>query len=98
MLITDKTARALQIVRDYPNISAKRFAKKMWPDSEGHKRSHNTGNGATSGKGMWLSGGSYLAKLVKKKLVWRWNGFEITPEGKKALEEWEFHHNKNPES
>ena len=93
-MITDKTAKALQIIRDNPNLTANWFAQKMWPDSKGHTRSYNTGNGATSGKGMWLAAGSYLAKLVKKKLVSRWNGFQITSEGRKALEEWESH-NKN---
>lgn len=69
--ISEKTIRALKIVRDHPGITARFFACKMWPDSEAWCHVINTGHGATSGKGMWLSAGCYLAKLRERKLVIR---------------------------
>lgn len=47
----------------YAKLSARFFAQEMWPDSDGWKRVSNQGNGATSGKGMWLRAGVFLRKL-----------------------------------
>lgn len=66
---------ALDIIAAYPGLTAARFAELLWPDSEGWARVKNTGNGATRGKGMWLAGGCYLAKLVKLGLVRRGDDF-----------------------
>ncbi len=43
----------------------------MWADSDGWNRVKNTGDGACSGKGMWLCAGGYLAKLHKADLITR---------------------------
>lgn len=98
--ITEKAARALAILRREDRItSASFFADQMWPDSPAHHISYNQGaHGSCKGKGIWLSAGSYLGKLQKRKLV-RWDrteyamGYEITSLGLKALEKWE---NANP--
>tara|TARA_R110000772_G_C13310332_1_gene440582 strand:- start:13509 stop:13814 length:306 start_codon:yes stop_codon:yes gene_type:complete len=94
-MITDKTAKALEIldVEYGRDLSAGQFAMQMWPDSDGWKRVKNTGNGATSGKGMWLSGGSYLAKLRKRDLVWNdikggTSVWKISSNGRIALKEY----------
>jgi len=69
--LTEAQERALRIFYEvrqnnrYGTLSARFFAEKMWPDSDGWKRVSNQGNGATSGKGMWLSAGSYLSKLKR---------------------------------
>jgi len=69
MKISHKTIKALKIVKEGGGITPKFFAMKMWPDSPAWKRVYNTGYGATSGKGLWLSAGSYLAKLRIAGLV-----------------------------
>ena len=71
MKITKTTLKALQIldVEHGEGITAKQFAEKMWPDSPHWTHVKNTGHGATSGKGMWLTAGSYLAKLKSRNLV-----------------------------
>ena len=69
-LLSDSQFRALEILIS-TNIertfSARAFAEKMWPQSNMHTKTSNTGNGATRGKAAWLCGGSYLRKLEKKK-------------------------------
>ena len=81
--ITEKTIRALRIVRDFAKrqeskgrkwpwsgISASWFGDEMWPDSPAKMRSYNIGaHGATRGKGLWLCAGSYLRKLEARGLV-----------------------------
>jgi len=71
MKLTKITIKALNILNlEYGKaITANEFAKRMWPDSEGWKMVKNTGHGATRGKGMWLAGGSYLAKLRNRGFV-----------------------------
>ncbi|HEX8567717.1 MAG TPA: hypothetical protein VF648_18910 [Pyrinomonadaceae bacterium] len=91
--ITDKTKKALQILADHPEITARRFGELMWSDSEARTRSYNTGNGATRGKGLWFCAGGYLAKLQKRGLVYRWCNryqtplFSLTSKGVDALKE-----------
>lgn len=91
-MITEKTYKALCIVRDCPNVRAKGFARLMWPDSPAQNRSSNGGNGNQQGKGLWLSAGSYLAKLKKRGLVGRgedtWSHI-LTEKGREAITEYE---------
>lgn len=93
--LTPITYKALSILKDtkmYDGMYAKTFALKMWPDSPKHNKLSNTGNGATSGKGMWLCAGSYLNRLKKKGIVSNFpniNEWHITLEGRKALEEYD---------
>jgi len=64
--ITPTQYRALKLIRDYPKISAKTFAKLMWADSPGWSRVDRQGR---RGRGMELAGGSYLAKLRNRGWV-----------------------------
>lgn len=90
-MITEKTRKALFILDQNPGITAARFAALMWSDSAARSRVYNTGNGATRGKGMWLSAGGYLSKLKSRGLVYIWiteggqNTFRLSSEGKNAL-------------
>lgn len=71
-MITKTCLKALIILKDTSYLKPMRpglFALKMWPESDMHTKVKNTGNGATTGKGAWLCGGSYLSKLQKKGLV-----------------------------
>ncbi|MBS1807597.1 MAG: hypothetical protein JST84_05335 [Acidobacteria bacterium] len=72
---TKRQREALDIIAAYPGLTAARFAELLWPESDGWKRVKNTGNGACHGKGMWLAGGCYLAKLVKLGWVRRGDDF-----------------------
>ena len=93
MKISKTTLKALKIVRDNAPITCRRFAEIMWENSPAWHRHYNTGNGATIGKGMWLSAGSYLRKLERAKLIQRsWMDYHeyqikysITDEGIKSL-------------
>jgi hypothetical protein len=70
MLIDAYTAfqkRAVVAIGD--GISARAFAKAMWPDSDSHSQSSRGGNGNQRGKKAWLMAGSHLAKLNRKGLV-----------------------------
>lgn len=49
--ITIKALKILDVAYDF-SVTARDFAKGMWGDSDGWQRVKNTGNGATSGKGM----------------------------------------------
>lgn len=66
------------------------FAMAMWGDSPAWKRHYKIGHGTTSGKGMWLCAGSYLAKLEIKGLIYkswdeyRWN-YYMTKVGREVL-------------
>ena len=81
MKITDKTIDALIVLADHPNITAREFAQYLQD------------NGATSGKGIWLSAGSYLAKLKSKGLVQvdiphSIRLFKLSPEGSRILRDY----------
>ena len=68
-MITDKTARALSILRD-ACVTATEFAERMWPDSPGWKRVSNLGaHGASAGACMPYAAGGYLGRLRKRGLV-----------------------------
>ena len=87
--LTEKTIAALQILAEHDQgLTAANFARLRWKDSIAWKRSYNTGNGATRGKGMWLSAGSYLAKLKKRGLVSFDDGkWSVSAVGKKLLDD-----------
>ena len=68
-MATETTIKALNIIKELDRVSAAEFARRMWPDSNMHKKVSNQGNGSCRGKAAWLCGGSYLAKLAKKKLI-----------------------------
>ena len=69
-MIGPGTRRALSILREHGPMTAGEFAREMWPDSPAWKRVYNCGpNGATRGRGLVKSGGSFLGKLAKQELV-----------------------------
>lgn len=87
--------KALSWIRDNKGVKPMKFAKHMWPNSGGYTRYYNQGNGACSGKGMWLTAGSYVGKLKKKGLVRNYfdplmpynSGWALTSKGKEFLKE-----------
>lgn len=64
-----KFKKALEIIRDNQIHSPKEFARLMWPDSDGWKRIHKCGNGASFGAMMPMAGGGLLGKLRAEGLV-----------------------------
>lgn len=101
-MLTKFQVKALTIIRDNEGIRARSLSEKLWPDSPAHKRSYKGGaNSSCTGKGAWLSAGSYVGRLMKKGWVrihliythryGRWghynDGYEITAEGKRVLTE-----------
>jgi len=97
MKATPSQLKALHILKEHGPIRPREFARLMWPDSEGWRRSTKCGpNGSTRGGGMCLAGGGYLGKLYHKgwsKEVYsqydptRSLGYSLTEEGWQALEE-----------
>lgn len=60
----NKTARALQIIRDNEITMPKQFAHLYFPkDHEGWQRVGRVGRGATRGVGLVLFSGGFLGKL-----------------------------------
>lgn len=93
-MITPKTAKALKILKEYPNISANTFAQFYFqgtPHEILFSACFNQGNGACCGKKVWLCAGSLLGRLAKKGLVFRNIDkygsirFRLTCEGEKEL-------------
>jgi hypothetical protein len=71
------TIKALKIIKILTNdlnpkgIAPKKLAQNLWPNSPSWTRSYNVGrNGATSGRGIILSAGSFLHKLCRKDLIY----------------------------
>lgn len=89
MKLSKKTIRALSILLNAGEVTARQFAKMMWPASPGWKIVRQRGKRQTIGLGMWLAGGSYLNRLRYKGLVeWSVNvvgGYRISEKGKAAL-------------
>lgn len=83
--LTKFQIKALTIIKNNPGIRARGLSKKLWPDSETHKRNYKSGYGTAIGKGAWLIAGSYVAKLIKKGWVKERAGYQITTEGKRVL-------------
>lgn len=67
--MTKRAKEALEILKANPNLSPREFAESFWPDHIMHSACSNQGHGACRGKKAWLQAGSYLAKLIKLKLV-----------------------------
>lgn len=96
MKLTAGQARALQVIGAESVIRPREFAKLMWPESAGWRRSSRCGpNGVHRGGGMCLAAGGYLGKLAQLGLVRRQfrgmlydeDGYKLTEQGKKSLEE-----------
>lgn len=84
-MITKSEKKALHILAMVPDISARGFALKMWPESYMHTNHLACRNGVQRGKGAWLCAGSYLGKLIKKGLVVKTrNGYQLSDDGKSA--------------
>lgn len=93
-MITDTTARALQLIRDHKIDSPSQFALLMWPDNPNWKKSGRAGpNGSAKGIGMRLAGGAYLGKLNRRGLIKHSISlrlpYRLTDEGKSLLSHWE---------
>ena len=94
MPLTDARRRALSILRNHPKgLTASEFGDLMWPNSPAHTRVYNCGpNASTTGMGVWLAAGSYLAKLRRAGLTahhWYMNTTRlnfISQDGRAALE------------
>jgi hypothetical protein len=70
--LTDSEKRALLIIGKNKNVRPGYFARLMWPDAAGWKRSTKAGaKGITKGGGMRLAAGGYLGKLAKTGLIER---------------------------
>lgn len=71
-IITPKTRKALEILRDHPGITANRFAQEYFTGAE-HEylftAVSNQGEGACAGKKAWLCAGSLLGRLRKRGLA-----------------------------
>jgi len=89
--MTKRTLEVLQILHDHPDIGAERLSHLLWPDNDMHRKVKNCGNGARTGIGF-LCAGSYMARLIKKGLVWRsfpgGNGYQLSADGRKVLREY----------
>jgi len=92
--LTDSQYRALAILAQVDKITPGDFARKMWPDSPGWRRSYKCGPyGASMGIAMARTGGAYLGRLSRKgfvEMVSRGRGLShswaITQAGREALE------------
>jgi len=73
--LTDAQVRALRILWTFGPMTPRKFAKAMWPESDGWSRTHKCGpNGSARGAMMPKVGGGYLGKLRQADLVhsfWR---------------------------
>lgn len=96
MKLTLGQVRALEVIEAESVVRPREFAKIMWPESTGWMRSSRCGpNGVHRGGGMCLAAGGYLGKLSKLGLVRQQfrgmlhdeDGYALTEEGKKSLEE-----------
>lgn len=63
--LTEAQVKALRILVAVDEITPRAFARKMWPDSDGWRRSHKCGpSGSSRGSMMSMVGGGYLGKLT----------------------------------
>ena len=69
--LTLSQRRALEILREHPDLLAKEFARLMWPDSDCWRHPTKCGYGVHRGGGMYLAAGGFLGKLYHKGLVQR---------------------------
>ena len=95
-MLTDTQRKALIYIQQYGEpksgfFNYTEFAKHMWPDSNMHITTKNTGNGSTRGKAAWLCAGSYIGRLEKLELVrkvfdrYAYTTVRLTEKGKKML-------------
>lgn len=95
-VIKEKTAIALAILQSHGGITPEGFARLLWPESDGWKRSVRAGNGSARGGGMRMAAGSYLGKLSKQGYAEKkWKSFRdsaggwyLTKTGLEALVEY----------
>lgn len=94
--ITPKTRKALMILKEHPDITARAFGDFYFDQPEHeylYTASSNQGNGACRGKKLWLCAGSLLGRLVAKGWVRRRISrdgrisFMLTFEGEKRLQD-----------
>ena len=94
MKTTAKQRKALQILADHPDITARAFGDFYFTEPEHeylYTASSNQGYGACRGKKLWLCAGSLLGRLVAKEWVRRRIdregriSFVLTYEGEKVL-------------
>ncbi len=91
--MTNKTIRALQLIRGGQFRAPAEFARAMWPDSDGFKRHYKCGRGSSTGTMMAMAGGGFLGKLRKRGLIHEpvsyhrhvSGTFTLTAEGREAL-------------
>ena len=69
-MIGPGSRRALTILRQHGPMTASEFAREMWPESPAWNRFYKCGpSGATRGRGLVKSAGSFLGKLRKQGLA-----------------------------
>lgn len=89
MNVTKPQKRALTILREHAPLWPGQFARFMWPDSPGWKKTHHM---------MPMCGGAYLAKLGYRGWVrpqWRYTvgrrpyfcGYVLTSKGRELVNE-----------
>lgn len=67
--LSESQRRALGIIKEFPSVGPRDFARMMWPDSPGWKSSSGHGAHTRRGGGMWLAGGAYLGRLRAAGLI-----------------------------
>lgn len=92
--ISKKTQKALSILLDHPNITARAFGDFYFTEPE-HEYLYTAcskqGNGACRGKKLWLCTGSLLGRLIQKGYVRRYidkygkTTFSLTYDGMLAV-------------
>lgn len=88
--LTDKQARALQILRDENITYASQFGRSFWGNDHPswRKISKAGAYGSTRGGGMNLGSGGYLGKLQRKGLIYhggQGRQYQLTDLGKRSL-------------
>jgi len=78
--------KALEIIRDNDIMRPKQLAKKLWPDSDGWKRSHKLGRGSAKGAAMALAAGGLMGRLRQRGLIGHFTPIQLTQKGKKLLQ------------
>lgn len=98
MSLTPARRRALEVVRDHPELGPSQFALLAWPSSKGHttrSRRHATPAGGAVGAGIKMTAGAYLRQLERDGLVSSSGSrfasyqrrYRLSPQGRAALEE-----------
>lgn len=77
--------KALEIIRDNEIMIPRQLAEKLWPDSEGWKRVHKTGHGASRGAAMALAAGGLMGRLRQRGLIGHFQPIQLTDKGREYL-------------